>query len=146
MDDDHVEKVLTVIRQNRRLTVREIAEEVGICKSSCHLKMRRAAAKICVASADRCTKTEPCHSQSGAVRSFECWWKPSEKCHNRLWNSGVRPQCWNKSAALAVDGKIVATTKKSTPESLKCEGDIDSLFLFEGYHSLWVCSTWSGNQ
>jgi len=37
MDDDHVEKVLAVIRQNRRLTVREVAEEVGICKSSCHL-------------------------------------------------------------------------------------------------------------
>ena len=37
MDDDHVEKVLPVIRQNRRLTVREVAEEVGICKSSCHL-------------------------------------------------------------------------------------------------------------
>ena len=25
MDDDHVEKVLAVIRQNRRLTVREVA-------------------------------------------------------------------------------------------------------------------------
>jgi len=37
MDDDHFEKVLAVIRQNRRLTVREVAEEVGICKSSCHL-------------------------------------------------------------------------------------------------------------
>ena len=36
-DDDHVEKVLAVIRQNRRLTVREVAEEEGICKSSCHL-------------------------------------------------------------------------------------------------------------
>jgi len=52
MDDDHVEKVLTVIRQNRRLTVREVAEDVGICKSSCHLilnekrKMRRVAAKF----------------------------------------------------------------------------------------------------
>jgi len=51
MDDDQVEKALAVIRQNRRLTVREIAEEVGICKSSCHLilteerKMRRVAAK-----------------------------------------------------------------------------------------------------
>jgi len=52
MDDDHVEKVLAVIRQNRRLTVREVAEEVGICKNSCHLiltekrKMRRVAAKF----------------------------------------------------------------------------------------------------
>ena len=37
MDHDHVEKVLAVIRQNHRLTVREVAEEVGICKRSCHL-------------------------------------------------------------------------------------------------------------
>jgi len=28
MDEDHVEKVLAVIGQNRRLTVREVAEEV----------------------------------------------------------------------------------------------------------------------
>jgi len=52
MDDDHVEKVLAVIRQNRLLTAHEVAEEVGICKSSCHLiltekrKIRRLAAKF----------------------------------------------------------------------------------------------------
>jgi len=52
MDDYHVEKVLALIRQNRRLTVREVAEEVGICKSLCHqiltdkLKMRRVTAKF----------------------------------------------------------------------------------------------------
>jgi len=51
MDEDHIEKVLAVIRQNPRLNVREFAEEVGICKNSCHLiltekrKMRRVAAK-----------------------------------------------------------------------------------------------------
>ena len=37
MDNDHVEKVFAVIRQNRHLTVREVAKEVEICKSSCHL-------------------------------------------------------------------------------------------------------------
>ena len=52
MDADHVEKVLAVIRQNRRLAVREVAAEVGICRSLCHLiltekqKMRRVAAKF----------------------------------------------------------------------------------------------------
>ena len=50
--DDHIEKVRSVIRENRRLTVREVSEEVGICKSSCHtiltekLKMHRVAAKF----------------------------------------------------------------------------------------------------
>jgi len=52
MDDDYVEKVLAVIHQNRRLIVREIAEELGICKRPCHLilthklKMRPFAAKF----------------------------------------------------------------------------------------------------
>jgi len=52
MGEDHVEKVLAVIHQNRRLIVREVAEEVGICKRPCHLiltdklKMRRVAAKF----------------------------------------------------------------------------------------------------
>ena len=50
--DDHIEKVRSVIRENRRLTVREVSEEVGICKSSCHtiltekLKIYRVAAKF----------------------------------------------------------------------------------------------------
>jgi hypothetical protein len=50
--DDHIEKVRSVIRENRRLTFREVSEEVGICKSSCHttltekLKMHRVAAKF----------------------------------------------------------------------------------------------------
>jgi len=41
-----------VIRENRRLTIREVPEEVGICKSSCHtiltqkLKMLHVAAKF----------------------------------------------------------------------------------------------------
>jgi len=51
MDHDHIEKVLAVIRKNRRLTAREVAEEVGTCKSSCHLiltdklQMHRVSAK-----------------------------------------------------------------------------------------------------
>ncbi|GFG33432.1 hypothetical protein Cfor_10026, partial [Coptotermes formosanus] len=31
-DDDHVEKARAVICENRRLTVLEVSEEVGICK------------------------------------------------------------------------------------------------------------------
>jgi transposase len=52
MDDDHFEKVLAVIRQNFRLTAREVATELGIRKRSCHLiltdkqKMRHVAAKF----------------------------------------------------------------------------------------------------
>jgi hypothetical protein len=36
MDNNHVEKVHAVICENRRRTVREVSEEVGIRKRSCH--------------------------------------------------------------------------------------------------------------
>jgi len=35
-NDDHVERVRAVIRGNRRLTVCEVADEVGISIGSCH--------------------------------------------------------------------------------------------------------------
>jgi hypothetical protein len=50
--NDHIEKVCSVIRENRRLTVHEVSEEVGICKSPCHtsftetLMMHRVAGKF----------------------------------------------------------------------------------------------------
>jgi len=53
MDDNHIEKELTVVHQNRRLTVREVAEGGGICKILCHLiltgklQMRRVAPNLC---------------------------------------------------------------------------------------------------
>jgi hypothetical protein len=34
----------------------------------------------------------------------------------------------NKSATIAVGGKIVAATKKSTLDSIKCEGVVDLFF------------------
>ena len=34
--DDHVERFLAVIRGNRRLTVREVADEVGVSIGPCH--------------------------------------------------------------------------------------------------------------
>ena len=51
-NEDHVDRVRAVIRGNRRLTVREVAEEVGISIRSCHqiftqkLKIRRVSAKF----------------------------------------------------------------------------------------------------
>jgi len=52
VDDDHIEIMLAVILQNRCLAVREVAKEIGLCKSSCHLiltdklKIRHVATKF----------------------------------------------------------------------------------------------------
>ena len=51
-DDPHIDEINTLVRANRRLTVRELAEECGISVGSCHhilteeLKMHRVAAKL----------------------------------------------------------------------------------------------------
>jgi len=51
-NDDHVDRVRAVISVNRRLTVREVADEVGISIGSCHqiftekLTMRHVSAKF----------------------------------------------------------------------------------------------------
>jgi len=52
INDDHDERVRAVIHGNRRLTVRQVADEVGISIGSCHqiftekLQMRRVSAKF----------------------------------------------------------------------------------------------------
>jgi len=63
MDDDHVEKVRAVIHQNRRLTVCEVAEEVGICESSCHLILTEKR-KMCHVAAKSVPRLLTCHSLS----------------------------------------------------------------------------------
>jgi len=51
-NEDHVETVRAVTRRNRRLTVREVADEVGVSIGSCHqiftekLQMRRVSVKF----------------------------------------------------------------------------------------------------
>ena len=51
-DDPHIDEINTLVRANRRLTLRELAEECGISVGSCHhilteeLKMHRVAAKF----------------------------------------------------------------------------------------------------
>jgi len=51
-NNDHVERVHAVIRGNHRLTVQEVADEVGVSMGSCHeivtakLQMRRVSAKF----------------------------------------------------------------------------------------------------
>jgi len=51
-NDDHVDRVRAVIHGNRRLTVPEAADEVGISRGSCHQiftekrQMRRVSAKF----------------------------------------------------------------------------------------------------
>src|SRR5215469_10129469 len=87
--DDHIEKVRSVIRENRRLTVREVFEEVGICKSSCHtiltekLKMHRVAAKFVPRLLTEEQKQNRVAVSQELLDRSNTDEKLSEKCHNR---------------------------------------------------------------
>ena len=54
-DDNHVERVRAVIRGNRRLTVQEVADEVGISIGSCHQILTENLQMCCIS-----TKFVPC--------------------------------------------------------------------------------------
>ena len=119
----------------------KFAEELGICGSLCHLiltdtlKMRHVASKfvLCLLTD---AQIENLVTQSAGVWSFECWWKLSEKFQNRWWNLGVRLRWWNKSSLFALDGKIVAVTKKKHVRvALMWRWWRYFVFLLEVYHS-----------
>ena len=109
MDDDHVQKVLVVIRQNLRLTVREVVEEVGSCKSSWYLIVPRLLTDA--QKENRVTVSQEVFDLSSVNENIL-------KNINSWWYLGVRLRCWNKSSVVAVDGKIVATTKNAGQKSL----------------------------
>jgi len=77
-NDDHVDTVCAVIHGNRRLTVREVADKVGISIGSCNqictekLRMCHVSAKFMPHFADWWSEREPCWNQSGTT--FQCKW------------------------------------------------------------------------
>ena len=75
-NDDHVERVHATIRGNHHLTVREVAEEVGISIGSCHQIFY--------------WKTSDASYQCKIHAMFVDWWSERELCWNQ---SGTACQC-----------------------------------------------------
>jgi len=132
MDDDDVEKVLAVICQNRRPTVREVADEAGICKSSCHmilmdkLKMRRVAAKFVprlLTDAQKENVSQKLFDRSNADDNF----LKNVITGDETWVYGYDIETKAQSSQWV--GKLSPRPKKSTSDLLKCEGDVDSFFF-----------------
>lgn len=75
---DHPENVGSVLRAHGCLTLREVSDELGICRSSCHIILiwtRIMLLQMWPAFADGWARREQSYSQSGAIWSFECWQK-----------------------------------------------------------------------
>jgi len=133
MDDDHVEKVFAVIRQNHRLTIHEVAEEVGICKSWCHLILTDKLKMCCFAAKfvprlltdaqkeNRVTVSQELFDRSNADENF---------LKNVITGDETWVYCYDVETKVQSSqwmGKL--SPRPSTSESLKYEGDIKSFFL-----------------
>ena len=59
----------------------------------------------------------------------------------RLW-----VWCWNQDAIIAVDVGRVSSTRKSTNESVKDQGDAGCVFWWERHCPSWVCTMWSDGK
>jgi len=141
MDDDYFEKVLAVTRQNRRLTAREVAEEVEICKSLCHLiltdklKKRRVAAKFVPSlltdaqKENRVTVSQELFDRSNADENF----LKNVITGDETWVYGYDVETKVQSSQWM--GKFSPRPKKARQESLKCEGGVH-FFLIGRYRSL----------
>jgi len=59
---------------------------------------------------------------------------------------GLWVWCWTQDAIVAVDGERVFTTKKSTDESVKDQGDVGCVLWLESHSPSWICTTWSDGK
>jgi len=59
---------------------------------------------------------------------------------------GLWVWCWNQDAIVAVDGERVSSTKKSTVNSVKDQGDVGWVFWLERHFPSWICTTWSDGK
>ena len=132
--DDHIDKVRSVIRENRRLTVREVSEEVSICKSSCHtiltekLKMHRVATKFVprlLTEEQKQNRVTVSQELLDRLNTDENFLKNvitgDEMC---VYSYDVETKLQSSQWV----GKFLPRPKKSMSVSHKCEGDVDSLF------------------
>jgi len=88
--------------------------------------MRRVAAKFVprqltdAQKVNRVTVSQKLFDLSNADENF-----PKNITGDETWMYGYNVE----SAVVTLNGKIVTTTKESTPESLKCESEADSSFI-----------------
>ena len=117
-NDDHFDWVCAVIRGNCRLTVRQVAGEVGISIGSCHqifpekLQMRRVSAKFTL---HLLTDDDQKENRAEISQELLANVNGNENFLKNIitrWDMGLWVWCWNQDAIVAVDGERVSSTKK----------------------------------
>ena len=134
-DDFHVNQVNELVRSNRRLTVREMADDCDISFGSCqtilseHLGMRRIAAKLVprLLSDEQGLKNKWTIASQPArtPRSRQRGRKFSDNNNNRRRNLGLRLRRWNQGSILSVDWKGVPKAEEGKTGEIECESDVN---------------------
>lgn len=129
-DDDHVAKVNALIRADRRLTIREIAEECEISFGSCQeiltgkLEMRRVAAKFV-------PKVLTEDQKGHRVLCSEELLEQATNDENFLKRIITGDETWVfgydvETKVITMEVKKLSQTQKSSTSQVKSEGHVDS--------------------
>ena len=100
--EENIAKIRQIVRENRQLTVRSIAEQVNINRETVRkiltedLYMRKVCAKMVPKGAHRRTKEKKSHN----LPFGEAIWHFGP-CHHRWWNMGLPIRPWNEAAQSA---------------------------------------------
>jgi hypothetical protein len=134
-------KVHAVIRENRRLTVHDVSEEVGISKSSCHTILTENW-KCTVLLQNLCHVFDKKQTVSRSVRN-RLIVQLLTKTGDETWVYGYDIE--TKAHSSQWLGKSSSRPKKSHQSRSNMQVVLRA-FLKEGRRSSCVCSTWSDSQ
>jgi len=155
-NDDHAERVRAVIRGNRRLTVRDVADEVGISIGSCHkiftekFQMRRVSAKFVprlLTDDQKENRVEISQELLANANGNENFLK-NIVTGDETWVYGYDVETKMQSSQWM--GERFSSTKKSTDESVKDQGVVGCVFFLNwkgtAHHEFVPCGQMVNKQ
>ena len=130
-NDNHVERVHAAVHGNCSLTVQEVADKVGIRIGSCHQILTEKLQMRCISAKFVLRLLTDDHKENRVEISQELLANANGN-KNFLKNIITGDETWVygydvENAIVAVDGER-ASTKKSTDESVRDQGDVGCVF------------------
>ena len=122
-----------ILRENRRLPVRDISEQVNIDRETVRkiltedLHMRKVCAKMVP---KELTEEQKQSRVTNLPRPFgETIWYFGP-CHHKWWNMGLPIRPWNKAAKCTMEDCHFPTTKNSPSVQINSQKSVDDFFLY----------------
>lgn len=119
--DENVEKVRTLVRLDRWITLRMINSELNLNRFTVHeiLSMRKVCAKKLCQKISHRSKGQSKERVSGPPRSHREWSEFFQKCDNRWRNMDFRVWSWDETPKSRMAHNKVSAPQKSKNEQIK---------------------------